>query len=97
PVARFLDAGVRAGLTLPGLFGVFYYRSANAKTLQTLSQFLPVPIEGLMREFSGGATPLEVCARTIRTLKQVGARHFYLSNLPLSNADATLEAIVAAI
>jgi 5,10-methylenetetrahydrofolate reductase len=97
PVARFLDAGARAGLTLPGLFGVFYYRSANAKTLQTLSQFLPVPMEGLMRDFAGGATPVEVCARTIRALKQLGARHFYVSNLPLSKADATLEAILAAI
>ena len=82
---------------LPGMFGVFYYRSANVKTLQTLSQFLPVPIEELIREFSLGATPVEVCARTIRTLKQLGARHFYVSNLPLSNADATLEAIVASI
>ncbi len=97
PVARFLEAGDRVGLTLPGMFGVFYYRSANAKTLQTLSQFLPVPIEGLLRDFSDGATPVEVCARTIRTLKQLGARHFYVSNLPLSRADAILEAIVAAI
>ncbi len=97
PVARFLDAGARAGLTLPGLFGVFYYRSANAKTLQTLSQFLPVPMEGLIRDFAGGATPVEVCARTIRALKQLGARHFYVSNLPLSKADATLAAILAAI
>ena len=97
PVARFLETGARVGLTLPGMFGVFYYRSANVKTLQTLSQFLPVPIEELIREFSVGATPVEVCARTIRTLKQLGARHFYVSNLPLSNADATLEAIVAAI
>jgi 5,10-methylenetetrahydrofolate reductase len=97
PVARFLDAGARVGLSLPGLFGVFYYRSANAKTLQTLSQFLPVPVEGLTRDFAGGATPVEVCARTIRALKQLGARHFYVSNLPLSKADATLEAILAAI
>ena len=97
PVARFLDAGARAGLTLPGLFGVFYYRSANARTLQTLSQFLPVPTEGLTRDFAGGATPVEVCARTIRALKTLGARHFYVSNLPLSKADATLEAILAAI
>jgi len=97
PVARFLEAGARVGLPVPGMFGVFYYRSANAKTLQTLSQFLPVPIEGLMQDFSGGATPVEVCARTIRALKQLGARHFYVSNLPLSNADATLEAILAAI
>lgn len=97
PVARFLETGARVGLSLPGMFGVFYYRSANAKTLRTLSQFLPVPIEGLVRDFAGGATSVEVCARTIRALRGLGARHFYVSNLPLSRADATLEAIVAAI
>ena len=36
-----------AGVELPGVFGVFYYRSANRKTLDILSRFLPVPVEGL--------------------------------------------------
>ena len=53
---------------MPGVFGVFYYRSANAKTLEMLSQFLPVPVEALTAEFAGGATPIDVCARTIRCL-----------------------------
>jgi 5,10-methylenetetrahydrofolate reductase len=97
PVARFLDAGARVGLTTPGMFGVFYYRSANVRTLRTLSQFLPVPIEALIAEFTAGATAVDVCARTIRALKQLGARHFYVSNLPLSRADETLAAIAAAI
>jgi 5,10-methylenetetrahydrofolate reductase len=97
PVARFLEAVARKGVTLPGLYGVFYYRSANPRTLRTLSQFLPVPIDGLIREFGGGATPVEVCARTIRALKGLGARHFYVSNLPLSRAEPTLRAILAAI
>jgi len=97
PVSRFLDEASRGGLTLPGMFGVFYYRSANLKTLRTLSQFLPVPVEDLVAEFQGGATPVEVAARTIRALKQHGARHFYVSNLPLARAEQTLDAIVAAI
>ena len=97
PVRRFLEASQRDGLSLPGMFGVFYYRSANPRTLQTLSQFLPVPIEGLTREFGEGASPVEVAARTIRALRQHGARHFYVSNLPLSRAEQTLQAIVAAI
>jgi len=97
PVSRFLDEAARGGLTLPGMFGVFYYRSANLKTLQTLSQFLPVPVEGLVAEFATGATPVEVAARTIRALKLHGARHFYVSNLPLARAQQTLDAIVAAI
>jgi 5,10-methylenetetrahydrofolate reductase len=97
PVSRFLDEAARAGLGLPGMFGVFYYRSANPKTLRTLSQFLPVPVESLVAEFEAGATPVEVAARTIRALKQHGARHFYVSNLPLAKAEQTLDAIVAAI
>ena len=38
-----------ATLALVGLamFGVFFYRSANRKTLEVLTQFLPVPVEGL--------------------------------------------------
>lgn len=96
PVARFLEAGTRAGLKVQGMFGVFYYRSANARTLRTLSQFLPVPVDELTREFAEGASPVEVCARTIRRLKQLGARHFYVSNLPLARAEDTLNAIVAA-
>lgn len=97
PVSRFLEEASRANLTLPGMFGVFYYRSANPKTLRTLSQFLPVPVDALVDEFAGGATPVDVAARTIRSLRQLGARHFYVSNLPLSRAEQTLDAIIAAI
>ena len=35
-VERFLDEADRRGLTLPGLFGVFYYRSANREDAQNL-------------------------------------------------------------
>ena len=52
------------------------------KTLEMLSQFLPVPVEELKAEFAAGATPIDVCARTIRLLIDAGARHFYVSNLP---------------
>ena len=54
PVARFLNEGRRRGLLLPGLFGVFYYRSANPRTLATLRRFLGVPVEALTREFEAG-------------------------------------------
>src|SRR5215217_2711696 len=37
-VARFTAEARRRGLEMPGIFGVFYYRSANARTLETLSQ-----------------------------------------------------------
>ena len=93
-VARFVEEGNRRGVRTPGLFGVFYYRSANLKTLETLAQFLPVPIEPLRAEFAAGATPEEVCARSIRELSAAGARHFYVSNLPIGRAAATLKRIV---
>src|SRR5688500_14632009 len=51
-VERFLAEAEKRRLSLPGLFGVFYYRSANPKTLAALSGFLPVPAEGLTREFA---------------------------------------------
>ena len=93
-VGAFLDAGRRNGLGMPGVFGVFYYRSANAKTLDMLSQFLPVPVEALKAEFAAGATPIDVCARTIRFLIDAGAKHFYVSNLPAKKTSATLNAIL---
>jgi len=93
-VRRFLDEGQRRGLQLPGIFGVFYYRSANPKTLRALSAFLPVPVEALEREFADGATPEEICARSIRELSAAGVRHFYVSNLPPSRANRTLQQIV---
>jgi hypothetical protein len=94
PVARFMETADRRGLTLPGLFGVFFYRSGNPRTLEALQAFLPVPREGLARDFAEGATPEEVCARTIRALMTAGARHFYISNLPPSGAQSVLAAIL---
>ncbi|MGE0444928.1 MAG: hypothetical protein AB7P99_06840 [Vicinamibacterales bacterium] len=94
PVEAFVRETERRGVTLPGVFGVFYYRSANRKTLDILSRFLPVPVEGLLNEFGEGATPVEVCARTIRAMLDVGVRHFYVSNLPLHGAAGTLTAIL---
>jgi 5,10-methylenetetrahydrofolate reductase len=95
-VEAFLTEARRRDVTLPGVFGVFYYRSANPRTLATLKQFLPVPVEQLIAEFATGATPVEVCARTIRTLLDLGARHFYISNLPLQRTAQTLNAILEA-
>jgi 5,10-methylenetetrahydrofolate reductase len=94
PVVRFIETAARRGLALPGLFGVFYYRSANRRTLETLNGYLPVPIEQLTREFAGGATAEDVCAHTIRALMDAGARHFYISNLPIGRAQQVLAEIV---
>jgi 5,10-methylenetetrahydrofolate reductase len=93
-VERFLEEGARRGLTLQGLFGVFYYRSANPRTLNALRGFLPVPVEELTQEFGAGATAEDVCARSIRALAAAGVRHFYVSNLPLGRAGTTLQRIL---
>jgi hypothetical protein len=93
-VEAFLTEAARQGVTAPGIFGVFYYRSANQKTLETLSRFLPVPVDGLREEFAAGATPVDVCARTLKALSALGVRHFYVSNLPLARTAATLNAIL---
>jgi 5,10-methylenetetrahydrofolate reductase len=95
PVAQFLSELRGRNLDrIPGVFGVFYYRSANLKTLNALRQFLPVPVETLAAEFATGATSIDICARTLRALMDLGVRHFYISNLPLARASSTLNAIL---
>jgi len=96
-VGRFIAEAERRGLAIPGVFGVFYYRSANARTLQALKSFLPVPADELTAEFAAGATADDICARTIRELREAGARHFYISNLPLQRAALTLSRILARV
>jgi len=93
-VQAFIDEGAARGLALPGVFGVFFYRSANEKTLRMLSQFLPVPVEELLDEFARGDTPIEICARTVRVLRSLGARHFYFSNLPHKGTASVLKQIL---
>ncbi len=93
-VEAFLDEVSRRNLTLPGMFGVFYYRSANPKTLSALRSFIPVPADALSAEFAAGASPEEICARTLRALRHAGARHVYISNLPLQRAALTLGRIM---
>ena len=93
-LARFIRTTERRGLALPGVFGVFFYRSANVRTLGALNSFLPVPFEGLTRDFGSGASAEEVCARTIRAAMDVGAKHFYISNLPIGRAQAVLGEIL---
>jgi hypothetical protein len=94
-VEAFLEEAARRDLTMPGMFGVFYYRSANPKTLAALRSFIPVPAEELSAEFGAGASAEEICARTIRALRRSGVRHFYVSNLPLQRAATTLGRILS--
>jgi hypothetical protein len=96
-IDAFLTAQQSAGVTMPGIFGVFYYRSANPKTLSILQQFLTVPAEQLTAEFAAGDSPEAICARSIRELRKAGAKHLYLSNLPIQGTRQTLERILALV
>jgi 5,10-methylenetetrahydrofolate reductase len=93
-VDRFQEELARRQVLMPGIFGVFYYRSPNARTLQTLKQFLPVPVDGLTQEFAEGASPDEICARTIRRLRAAGVKHMYVSNLPIGKARQTMQRVL---
>jgi 5,10-methylenetetrahydrofolate reductase len=96
-VEAFLRAMESGGVTSPGIFGVFYYRSGNPKTLERLSPFFPVPSAELNKEFSQGASPEEICARSIRALLKMGVRNLYLSNLPMEGAAAVVDRILEKI
>jgi 5,10-methylenetetrahydrofolate reductase len=93
-VERFLEVLEKDGRALPVVFGVFLYRSANPRTLETLSRFFPVPAEDITREFEAGATPEDVCARSIRELRGVGADKVYVSNLGSRGAQARLRRVL---
>jgi hypothetical protein len=94
-VDEFLNEVARLGMNIPGSFGVFYYRSANAKTLGMLSKFFPVPMEELKRDFGANQSPDEICALSIHALLQRGVKNVYISNLPMANAAAALGQVEA--
>lgn len=94
-VEAFVREAEARDLAIPGVFGVFYYRSANPETLERLGEFFPIPAEEITREFEAGASPDEVCARSVRTLRDAGARHVYVSNLGTRRAAERLERVRA--
>lgn len=96
-VDRFLSEATRRDVRYPGVFGVFYYRSANPRTLARLAQYFPVPAEGITRDFEAGLTADEICARTIRALREVGATKVYLSNLGFRGVDRRYNSIRAVL
>jgi hypothetical protein len=93
-VEQFLAETRRRGVSCPGVFGVFLYRSANPRTLRQLSDFLPVPAEGITREFEQGLSAEEICARSIRALHEAGVDKVYVSNLGLDHPAARYRRIV---
>ena len=92
-VERFLERMHTVGAMVPTVFGVFFYRSAKARTLEALGGFFPVPAEEVTREFES-ASAEEICARTIRALRSVGADKVYISNLGNRGAGRRLRRIL---
>jgi 5,10-methylenetetrahydrofolate reductase len=93
-VERLLETMEKRGVRVPIVFGVFFYRSANRATLDTLSKFFPVPVEAVTREFAAGASAEEICARSIRGLRKLGAEKTYVSNLGNRGAGRRLARIL---
>jgi hypothetical protein len=93
-VERFLTEARRRQVPYPGVFGVFLYRSANPATLAKLADFFPVPAAQLTREFEAGMTPEEICAKTVRALRDVGADKVYLSNLGFQQVETRYRRII---
>jgi len=96
-VERFVAEADRNGTRTPVVYGVFFYRSANPKTLGMLSDFFPVPVAELTAEFEAGVSPEEICACSIRRLRDVGAEKIYLSNLGEWGASRRIERILEVV
>jgi len=94
-VEAFLEECDRRGVDVPGIFGVFYYWSADPRTLGRLGNFFPVPAEELTREFEAGATPEELLGKTLDALRAVGAERVYISNLGHRRVQARLAEVIA--
>jgi len=96
-IDEFLNEAERLGVKIPGIFGAFYYRSPNAKTLALLSKFFPVPIAELKRDFKANQSPDEICALSVHALLQRGLKNVYISNLPMPAAAVRLSRIEARV
>jgi len=94
-VEAFLEECDRRGVDIPGIFGVFYYWSADPGTLGRLGEFFPVPAEELAREFEAGATPEEILGKTLDALRAVGAGKVYISNLGHRRVQDRLAKVIA--
>jgi 5,10-methylenetetrahydrofolate reductase len=94
-VEAFLEECDRRGVDVPGIFGVFYYWSADPRTLGRLGNFFPVPAEELTSEFEAGATPEELLGKTLDALRAAGAERVYISNLGHQRVQARLAEVIA--
>ena len=57
--------------------------------------FFPVPAEEITREFERGDSAEEICARSIRALREMGVKRVYVSNLGYGRAASRMRRIRA--
>ncbi|MFQ6045900.1 MAG: hypothetical protein ACE5PT_06015 [Gemmatimonadales bacterium] len=96
-VERFVEAARKREVPYPAVFGVFYYRSANPATLGALERFFPVPTRQITEEFAAGRSPEEICATTIRALRDVGVNKIYVSNLGFRRPERRYRSLLDAV
>ncbi len=96
-IDEFLNEAERLRVKIPGIFGVFFYRSATTNTLDMLSRFFPVPVAELKRDFEAKLAPEEICARSIHALVNRSVKNVYISNLPMATATEKLARIEARV
>ena len=94
-VERFTNEAARRNVGVPGVFGVFFYRSANPRTLERLGEFFPVPAEGIVRDFESGLSAEDVCLKTLAALREAGVERVYLSNLGITSASRQYRRLVS--
>jgi hypothetical protein len=88
-IDEFVNETERVGVKIPGIFGVFYYRSASPRTFAMLSKFIPIPVDEITRDFAAKIPAEEICARSVHALLQRGVKNVYVSNLPMPTAVDT--------
>ena len=96
-VERFHAELDRQGVDIPVVYGVFLYRSANPRTLGYLNRYFPVPAREIEAEFAAGTSADEICARSIRRLREAGAEKVYVSNLRCRDAAVRLGRVVGGV
>lgn len=96
-IEAWLAEADRRGIDLPSAWGVFYYRNGNPESLRRLARYFHVPVAEIAREFAAGATPAEVCARSIVALRELGVRNVYVCNLGARKAARRLDAVLRAV
>ncbi len=93
-IDAWLEETSRRDLEIPMAYGVFYYRNGRRATLERLARYFTVPVDRLEQEFEEGATPEEVCARSILALRRAGIDNVYICNLGSRDAARRLSNVM---